>query len=117
MNNFEGKINYAYNNSELANYFNLYSDIGKYWKKHLKDSIYEIKYENLIEDKENEIKNLIKACNLPWDRHCLNFYENKNPILTLSSKQARQKIYKTSVNKYKFYEPYLSKYFNSLNLK
>ena len=74
-----------------------------FWKKKIPKFIYEIKYENLISDSTNQIKNLIKYCDLDWDQDCLNFYNNKNSIKTLSVKQARNKIYNTSVNSFENY--------------
>jgi hypothetical protein len=70
----------------------------KFWHNLLPDSIYDIKYEELINNQENQIKMLIHACGLEWEEQCLNFHQNKKPIKTLSITQARQKIYKTSLN-------------------
>ena len=70
----------------------------KHWNLILPNFIFNIKYENLIYNTEIEIKNLIKFCNLNWSAKCLKFYENKRPIKTASSTQARSKIYKSSIN-------------------
>ena len=85
-----------------------------YWNKLLPRFIFNIKYENLILNTEVEIKNLLKFCDLPWSEKCLNFHENKKPIKTASDIQARNKIYNTSVDSWKNYDKYLSKYFNKL---
>ena len=64
--------------------------------------IYEINYEKLIKDKDNEIKNLLDFCNLEFDPACLNFYKTKKtPIKTVSVAQARKPIYSSSVDKNK----------------
>ena len=89
---------WCYDQKELGQYYNLYEDLMQFWNKLLPNSIYNIKYENLIEDQESEIKKLISACGLEWNANCLNSHKNNKPIRTLSISQARQKIYKTSLN-------------------
>ena len=42
-------------------------------------------------------KKIIKFCNLEWDEKCLSFHENKSPIKTMSTSQARKPIYKSSL--------------------
>ena len=85
-----------------------------YWNNLLPNFIFNIKYENLILNTEIEIKKLLKFCDLSWSKNCLNFHENKRPIRTASDIQARSKIYKTSIDSWKNYDKYLSKYFNKL---
>ncbi len=110
-----GKLNFAYDLNEIVKYYNLYLRIMKYWKNLLPNYIYNLKYENLINDTETEIKNLLKICNLDWDDSCLKFYKNQRPIKTASDIQARSKIYSTSINSWKNYEKYLERYFMKLN--
>ena len=49
----------------------------------------------------------MKQLDLNFDQKCLSFYENKTPIKTMSTAQARQPIYKTSVNSFEKYSKYL----------
>ena len=44
----------------------------------------------------------------------LEFYKNKRPIKTASDTQVRNKIYNSSVNKWKKYERFLKKYYVKL---
>ena len=87
-----------------------------FWKAKFKDSIYEVKYEDLVNKPDEEIRNLIKFCNLDWDAKCLNFYENKKtPIQTVSLVQARKPIYKSSVNSSTGYSQYLQEMYDILD--
>ena len=79
------------------------------------EQIFNLKYENLINDQEKEIKKLIEYCQLDWEQQCLKFYENKNPIKTLSVNQANKPMYKSSINKSKYYETNLDNLFSKLN--
>ena len=109
-----GKINFAYNLDEATEYYKLYVDLMEHWNSVLPNFIFNIQYENLIYNTEIEIRNLIKFCSLNWSDKCLKFYENKRPIKTASSTQARSKIYKSSINSWKDYEKYLKEYFVKL---
>lgn len=111
---FDYEGDWCYNEKNLIHYYKLYSEMINFWKKKIPKFIYEIKYENLISDSTNQIKNLIKYCDLDWDQDCLNFYNNKNSIKTLSVKQARNKIYNTSVNSFKNYNKYSKNLFKEL---
>ena len=109
-----GRVSFAYSLEEIIEYYNLYFNLMEYWNHLLPNFILNIKYEKLILDKENEIKNLLKFCNLDWASDCLNFYKNKRPIKTASDTQARSKIYNTSIDSWKNYEKFLKEYFVKL---
>ena len=111
---FPNKINFAFNIEEIVSFYNLYSDLMSHWKKIIPEDIFTIKYEEVIKKPEMEIKKIIEACDLKWDKKCLEFYNNKRPIKTASDTQARNKIYKTSIDSWKRYEKNLSIYFKDL---
>ena len=87
-----------------------------YWNNLLPGFIYNIRYENLIDNTEVEIRNLLKNCDLEWNDKCLKFYNNKRAIKTASDIQARKKIYNSSINSWKKFEKYLAKYFSKLKV-
>ena len=100
---------------DIANYYNLYSEIMEFWKTKIPDFIYDVEYESLVHDKEKEIKKIINFCNLTWDDKCLSPDKNsKTPIKTVSVSQARQPIYKSSLNSNANYDKYLNKMFSIL---
>jgi tetratricopeptide (TPR) repeat protein len=108
-------MNWAFDKSDIANYYNLHLNLMDYWKSKLGNFIYEIKYENLVSNKEEEVKKLIKFCDLEWDPICLNHHKsNKTPIKTVSISQARKPVYQSSVNSNLNYENYLSEMFDLL---
>jgi len=93
---------------DLAKYIEIYLDLMKFWKEKLPNFIYDINYEKLTENKEDEIKKLLKFCELDWEKDCLNFNKKGPPIKTVSITQARKPIYKSSVNLYEKYKDYLN---------
>ena len=104
---FEGGLNFSYNQQELATYYKLYANLMGFWEKLFPDSIFEAKYEKIINNPKNEITNMIQFCDLSWEDNCLNFHKNKTPIKTMSTAQARQPIYKSSLNTYEKFSPFL----------
>ena len=104
---FEGGMDFGYDQNELVTYYNIYLDLMNFCNEKYPDSIFEAKYERIIDDTENQIKKIIKFCNLNWEENCLKFYENKSPIKTLSTAQARKPIYKSSKNTFKKFAPFM----------
>ena len=85
-----------------------YNEKINFWNQKYPGFIFEIEYEKLIADKDKEIKKIIKFCDLNWEENCLSFHNNKNPIKTMSTAQARNPIYKTSLNSFDKYKDYLT---------
>ena len=86
---FEGGLNFTYDQDDLVKYYNSYSELMDFWKQKYSDMIYDISYEKLISSNEEEIKKLIKFCDLNWEENCLSFHNNKTPIKTMSTAQAQ----------------------------
>ena len=107
-------LNFAYNLEEISEFYNLYNDLMKHWKNILPKFVIDIKYEKIIQNPEQQIRNLLKSCNLSWNDNCLKFYNNKRAIKTASDIQARKKIYKSSVDSWKNYEKFLGEVFKRL---
>ncbi len=78
----------------------------EHWNKNLPQSIIEIEYEKLINNSNEEIKKLIKFCDLSWNDSCIKFYNNKRPVKTASDTQVRSKIYLSSINSSQNYEKF-----------
>ena len=105
---FEAGLDFGYNQKELGTYYNIYLDLIKFWQKKLPGLIYEAKYEHIIQSPELEIKKIIKFCDLHWEENCLEFHRNKTPIKTMSTAQARKPIYKSSLNSFEKFSPFLN---------
>ena len=107
-NSFEiNSLRWSNNEDEIIQYMSLYIDLMKFWKQKIPNFIYEVEYNELIENQKLETKKLMEFCNLNWEENCLNFYKVSTPIKTVSLAQARKPIYKTSINSNKKYSSYL----------
>ena len=108
------RVAYSHDLKDMIEYYNLYYDLMNYWNNLLPNSIFNIKYENLVTNTELEIKNLLNFCDLEWQNDCLKFYNNVRPVKTASDIQVRNKIYNTSIDSWKNYRKFLDEDFGDL---
>jgi tetratricopeptide (TPR) repeat protein len=110
--NFNTKaLGFSYNLFDLIKYYQLYEELMKFWENHFDRKIYNIKYESLVTNHDEEIRNLIKYLDLEWEEACLSPQNNKRNVSTASVTQIRKKIYQGSSEKWKKFEPFLNNIF------
>ncbi len=105
--NFRDRHDYAYDLTELGQYYRLYSSMMEHWRGLFPEQIHEINYERLIEDHEGETRKLLTFLGLEWDERCRDFHRTHRDVQTASSEQVRQPIYKSSVGGWRRYEQQL----------
>ena len=94
---------YAYNLKDLAHYHNLYEDLMAHWREVLPGRFYEVSYEQLTSNQEQESRQLIEYCGLEWQDACLDFYKTDRKVKTASVFQVRQPMHNQSVDLWKRY--------------
>ena len=101
---FNQSMPYAYDQDALGRYFMYYAEIMKHWHTVLpKGVIYDLPYESMVSDHENQTKKLLDYIGMPWDPNCLNFYKNERIVKTASVAQVRKPMYQTSVKRWKHF--------------
>jgi tetratricopeptide (TPR) repeat protein len=94
--------------AELVAYFASYRRLTDHWRRVLPaDRFIEVDYEELTSAPEPAIRRIIASCGLPWDDACLRPEQNRRAVKTPSKWQARQPIYRSSVARWRRYEPWL----------
>ena len=94
--------------AELVAYFRSYQRLVDHWRSVLPaDRFIEVDYEDLTRAPEPVIRRIIAACGLAWQDACLRPECNPRAVNTPSKWQARQPIYRTSVARWRRYEPWL----------
>jgi len=101
---FTGGHRYTFNLEELGEYYKLYQGLMDHWHQVLPGHILDIDYEALVEDQAGELKKILEFCGLPWDDHCMTFYESENTAITASSVQVKQPLYKSALGYWRHYE-------------
>jgi len=92
-----------------------YLRIMDHWRSILgADRLLEIDYEALVSDPEAVSRQMIEFCGLPWDDRCLRPEENPRAVATPSDWQVRQPIYRSAVERWRPYEPWLGEFLELL---
>jgi tetratricopeptide (TPR) repeat protein len=106
--NFETNFDYASSRGDLVFYYRQYARLMDHWRSVLPQGRFvEVDYESLVSDPEPHARRLVAACGLDWNDACLAPHRNTRKIKTASVWQARQPIYRTSVERWRRYEPWL----------
>ncbi len=93
---------------ELVDYFRSYQRLIAHWHSVLPpDRFIEVDYEELTRAPEPVIRRMISACGLAWHDACLHPESNPRAVKTPSKWQTRQPIYRTSLDRWRRYEPWL----------
>jgi tetratricopeptide (TPR) repeat protein len=95
----------------IVHMYRAYQRISNHWRSVLpKDRYLEVSYEQLTEEPEATIRQMLEFLGVEWDERCLHPEENQRTVNTPSLWQVRQPLYRTSVAKWKHYEPWISEF-------
>jgi hypothetical protein len=98
---------YATDLTHVGLYYREYLRLMAHWRTVLRIPLLDLRYEDLVENPEEKVRQLLDFCELPWDEQCLRHHESGRIAKTFSYNQVRQPIYKTSVARWKRYEKHL----------
>jgi tetratricopeptide (TPR) repeat protein len=105
---FHPSLAFPTGGAELVAYFRSYQQLVDHWRRVLPaDRFIEVDYEELTRAPEPVIRRIIAACGLAWCDECLRPESNPRAVKTPSKWQTRQPIYRTSVARWRRYEPWL----------
>jgi tetratricopeptide (TPR) repeat protein len=105
---FHPSLAFPTGGAELVGYFRTYQRLIEHWRSVLpSDHFIEVDYEELTRAPEPVIRRIIAACRLSWNDGCLRPQSNPRPVKTPSKWQTRQPIYRSSVARWRRYEPWL----------
>jgi len=92
------EMDWSYSPKNIMDFIRIYQKTINFWKLRYNDYIYEIDYEKLISNKEEETKKLFSFCELEWSEKIFDFYKTGKTIRTASVNQVKKPIYKSSLN-------------------
>ena len=105
--NFQSSHQYSFDLENLGHWYKDYLRLMEHWNRIAGDRILNIDYDGTVNATEVTARKLIEFCGLEWDEKCLEFYKSKRDIRTASLWQARQPIYKTSLERWKRYDNHI----------
>lgn len=113
---FAGTSNgYSCCQEEVAGFYNLYVDLMDFWRSKFPGKIYDLHYERLTTNQDEETRKLLSYCGLDWDPACLEFHKNKRKVETMSWAQVQRPMYQGSSEAWKRFEKYLAPMKSILN--
>lgn len=102
------RIEWAHDKADIVFAYRQYRRLMDHWRRVLpEDAMIEIRYEDMVEDREKTTRRLIEFCELEWNDACLRPEKNERLVVTPSVWQVRQPVYTTSLARWKRYEPWL----------
>ena len=105
---FNPRMSFPTGGDALVGYVRAYQLLSAHWRSVLPaERFIEVDYEALVSDPEPVIRRMVTACGLAWDPVCLRPDLNKHVVKTPSKWQARQPIYRTALQRWRTYEPWL----------
>jgi tetratricopeptide (TPR) repeat protein len=105
---FTARMDFSADRGDLVYFYRQYERLMEHWQKVLPPEVYyETQYEDLVADRDVRSRELIAFCGLDWDDACLAPEQNERQVRTASVWQARQPVYKTPVERWRRYEPWL----------
>ena len=111
---FTGLHDYAYDLKALGLYYRQYERLVAHWMRVIPNPVYSLTYEELVADLPGKSRELADFIGVPWEEAMLKFFEQDRLVHTASKWQVRQKLYTTSVGRWKPYEKYLKPLFDVL---
>jgi Flp pilus assembly protein TadD len=106
--------NYARSQESVGAYYRSYVQLMDHWKAELPIAIYDLPYEKLVTDQEQESRKLLAAAGLEWDDACLEFYKSSTPVTTFSNTQVRRPMFQSSVGRWMHHKDQLTDLFDAL---
>jgi len=105
---FAGLHLYGNDLQDLAFYYKQYLKLMQHWRETLPaETFMEVPYESLVENQVLWSQKIIEFTGLEWDERCLEFHNTERRVGTSSNWQVRQKIYKTSTERWRNYQEFI----------
>jgi tetratricopeptide (TPR) repeat protein len=112
----DSSLPFTYDLGELGHYYRGYAAVMEHWRNVLPPGVMiEVQYEDLIDDIEGQARAIADCCGLPWEDACLAFHESRRPVRTASSVQVRERLYRTSIGRWRPYAAFLQPLIEALN--
>jgi tetratricopeptide (TPR) repeat protein len=99
---------FTYGLTEIGQYYRDYVELMDHWDDVLPGKVLRVQYEDVVADTETQVRRLLTFCGLPFESQCLTFFETQRSVRTPSSEQVRQPIYRSGLEQWRHFEPWLT---------
>jgi len=98
---------FTYGLEQVGTYYKDYVELMDHWDAVLPGQILRVQYEDVVADTETQIRRILDYLDLPFETACLDFHKTKRSVKTASSEQVRQPIFKSGLEQWRNFEPWL----------
>ncbi len=99
---------FTYGLPEVGNYYRQYVRLMDHWDRVLPGFVLRVQHEDVVDNLEEQVRRILGFCNLPFEPACVHYHRTERSIRTPSSEQVRQPIYKTGLEQWRNFEPWLA---------
>ena len=99
---------------DIASCYQAYERLMAQWQSVLPIRIFEVHYEDFVQNQEAITRQLIQFCGLQWDNRCLAFERSHRPVQTASRLQVQQRMHTRSIGKWRRYQKHLTSLVDAL---
>jgi hypothetical protein len=106
---FSPDLNFAMDLPDLAHFYAQHQRLLTHWRSALPPGVMlEVPYSELVAQQELWTRKIVEFLGLQWDDRCIDYTTTQRTVLTSSYWQVRQKMYKTSLGRWRHYEKFIS---------
>jgi tetratricopeptide (TPR) repeat protein len=98
----------AYELETIARHYVLVMDLVEHYRREMALRYLPVRYEDIVEDQEANVRKILAFVGASFDRRCLDFHENKRYARTASYAQVTEKLYDRSRYRYRAYRQQLA---------
>jgi tetratricopeptide (TPR) repeat protein len=97
----------AFDLKTSASHYAMIDDLLEHYKRELDLKFLEVRYEDLVADQEKHVREMLAFIGVEFDPRCLSFENNQRYARTASYAQVTEKLYGSSVYRYRHYRKHL----------
>jgi tetratricopeptide (TPR) repeat protein len=98
---------FTYSIGDISRYYRTYLELMQHWDTVLPGRILRVRYEEVVEDLDGNVRRILEFCGLAFEPACVEFHKTERAIRTASSEQVRQPLFRHGLCQWRSYEPWL----------
>jgi len=99
---------FTYSIDDIVRYYKSYVALMAHWDEVLPGKVLRVHYEHVVADPEQQVRRILEFLDVPFEEACLEFHRTERSVRTPSSEQVRQPIYRSGLEYWRNFEPYLA---------
>ena len=98
---------FTYGLKQVGKYYRDYVALMDHWDNVLPNKVLRVQYEDVVANTETQVRRILDYLDLPFEQACVDFHKTKRSVRTPSSEQVRQPIFKSGLEQWRNFEPWL----------